>query len=90
MNQTALIAHVAALSGYPKSAVEDVFRATATTAAAALIRDGEVVLPGLGKLVTTWRDARTARNPATGDPVPVPGHRVVKYRASKALKDDIA
>ena len=46
-------------------------------------------LPGLGKLVLVNRKARMGRNPATGEPIPIPAKRVVKFRVAKAAKDAI-
>jgi DNA-binding protein HU-beta len=50
----------------------------------------EVTLPGLGKLVTDYREARPGRNPRTGEAVTIEGRRVVKFRPSQALKDAVA
>jgi len=49
--------------------------------------DTEVVLPGLGKLKTTTRAARTGRNPATGAAIEIPERVAVKFSAGKALDD---
>lgn len=47
--------------------------------------DTEVVLPGLGKLKSAVRAARTGRNPQTGEPVQIPTRVTVKFSATKAL-----
>jgi DNA-binding protein HU-beta len=47
------------------------------------------VLPGIGKLVLVNRKARMGRNPRTGEPMPIPAKRVVKFRVAKAAKDAI-
>lgn len=44
-------------------------------------------LPGLGKLKTSTRAARTGRNPQTGAPVEIPERIAVKFSAGKALDD---
>jgi DNA-binding protein HU-beta len=46
-------------------------------------------LPGIGKLMLVDRQARTGRNPATGEPIEIPAKRVVKFRVAKACKDAI-
>ncbi len=51
-----------------------------------LVAGEEVFLDGLGKLTLVEKDARIARNPATGDPVDVPAKRIVKFKASRTLK----
>ncbi len=49
--------------------------------------DAEVVLPGLGKLKTATRAARTGRNPQTGAPMEIPARIAVRFSAGKALDD---
>lgn len=47
----------------------------------------EAVLPGLGKLKTSLKRARTGRNPKTGEAVPIPERLAVKFVPAKPLKD---
>lgn len=49
----------------------------------------EVSIAGLGIFSAKMRDARTARNPRTGEAIQVPAMRVPKFRAAKALKDAV-
>ncbi len=49
--------------------------------------EGEVPLTGLGKFKVVKRNARTGRNPATGEPIQIPAKTVVKFTVAKALKD---
>ena len=51
-------------------------------------KDG-FTIPGLGKLVLVKRNARTGRNPATGETIQIPAKRVVKFRVAKAAKEAI-
>jgi len=51
--------------------------------------DGELTLPGLGKLVKQHRNARMGRNPQTGEQIQIPAKTVVKFRVNKAAKDAI-
>ncbi|MFA5995818.1 MAG: HU family DNA-binding protein [Patescibacteria group bacterium] len=51
--------------------------------------DGEVTLPGVGKLQKKHRAARQGRNPATGETIQIPAKTVLKFRVSKAAKDAI-
>ena len=90
MNQQQLILTVASVSGESKKAVEAVLKTTADIIAAELAEGGEVALPGLGKLGVKQREARTGRNPATGEEIAIPAKRVPHFGASKALKDAVA
>ena len=50
---------------------------------------GEFTLPGIAKLVLQKREARTGRNPATGEAIEIPTKQVVKARIAKQLKDAV-
>lgn len=50
---------------------------------------GELMLPGLGKIVKQHRQARQGRNPATGETIQIPAKTVVKIRVNKAAKEAI-
>ena len=52
-------------------------------------KNGEFVLPGLGKLVRQKRKARTGFNPKTQQKVKIPAKIVVKFRVAKAAKDAV-
>lgn len=54
-----------------------------------LKRGQEVSIAGLGIFSTKQREARTARNPRTGESIEVPAMRVPKFRAAKGLKDAV-
>lgn len=91
MNQSELIDVIAEQTGLPKKAVGDVLRVQGEAAATALSDgDGELVLPGIGKLKLGARAARTGRNPKTGEALDIPACNVVKLVAAKALKDAVA
>lgn len=51
----------------------------------ALENDGEITLPGIGKLKVSERPARTGRNPQTGKAIEIAAKRVAKFVPAKAL-----
>jgi DNA-binding protein HU-beta len=86
MSQQDLVSRVSALSSEPKSRVKLVLAALGD-ATQDLMRDGQdVVLPGIGKLKRTLRQARTARNPKTGDPIKIAERHVPTFKPAPALK----
>ena len=92
MNKSELIAAIAADTRLAKHNVDIVLDSLARVVTGHLAGadphvDAEVTLPGLGKLKTTTRAARTGRNPATGAPVEIPERVAVKFAAGKALDD---
>ncbi len=48
---------------------------------------GRVELRGFGAFSTRARDARTGRNPRTGDAVPVPAKRVPYFKPGKEMRE---
>ncbi|MFA6422654.1 MAG: HU family DNA-binding protein [Candidatus Buchananbacteria bacterium] len=52
-------------------------------------KNGEFVVPGIGKLVKVQRKAREGRNPATGETIKIPAKTVVKFRVAKAAKEAV-
>jgi len=52
-------------------------------------KNGEFVVPGIGKLVKVNRKAREGRNPATGASIKIPAKTVVKFRVAKAAKEAV-
>lgn len=90
MTHAELIAHVAAGCGLPKQDARKVIDDLAKTILGALSRGDEVTIPGVGKLHTVERAARTGMNPATGASVDIPAKRVAKLKMSTELKRALA
>ncbi|MBB2495942.1 HU family DNA-binding protein [Aquipseudomonas ullengensis] len=55
----------------------------------ALENDGEISLPGIGKLKLSERPARTGRNPQTGKAIEIAAKKVIKLVPAKALVDSL-
>lgn len=92
MNKTELIDAIHDHLGTPKSIIGAVLEAQATVITEHLASPNnttaeEAVLPGLGKLKTSLKAARTGRNPKTGEAVVIPERLAVKFAPAKALKD---
>ena len=92
MNKSELIAAIAADTRLAKHNVDIVLDSLAKVVTGHLAGadphvDAEVTLPGLGKLKTTTRAARTGRNPATGAPIEIPERVALKFAPAKSLDD---
>ena len=51
--------------------------------------DGEIPLPGLGKLKAARRATRTGRNPATGAEIEIAAKNTVVFKPAKSLLESI-
>ena len=74
------------LSKKAAEAVLDDFVAVVTRQ---LVKGDKIRLNGLGILLVRDRPARTARNPATGEPVEVAASRKIAFRPAKDLKNAV-
>ena len=90
MNKTELIAIAAENAGMTKKDTERVLNAALDAITAALIKGDKVQLSGFGTFETKDREARIGRNPHTKEAIDIPATRVPSFKASKALKDNVA
>jgi DNA-binding protein HU-beta len=85
-----LIDRIAANTEVTKADIGHVLDGLVDVATTALMEDGEVALPGIGKLKVTKRAARTGRNPKTGEAIKIAARKVVRLSVAKSLKDATA
>ena len=71
-----------------KDVVKTVFESIATE----LVEnpEDEIVIQNFGKFFVKLQKGRTAKHFQTGKPIEIPDKMVVKFKAAKALKDDVA
>ena len=67
--------------------MEKALQSFCSVAAAELLAGGEVSLPGLGKLKVRTTNARTGRNPRTGEAIDIPAGRKVVFTPGKDFKE---
>ena len=84
-----LIAAIAKRTGEKKATVEHVFNAALTEIENALLIGDAVAINGFGTFELKKRDARTGRNPRTGEPVEIAASTSVAFKPAKALKDSL-
>jgi DNA-binding protein HU-beta len=87
MNKSELIDAVADAADIPRAVASRAVDAVTDSITAALQREDTVTLVGFGSFVVAKREARTGRNPKTGEPIELKASRVPKFRPGKALKD---
>src|SRR6201989_1433608 len=89
MGKSDLFAYFAERFELKRAQAREYFDELTALAEKELKRSGEVVLPGMVKLVVQKRKARMGRNPATGEAIKIPAKTVVKARIAKQLKDTV-
>ena len=72
-----------------KSTVEHVFNSALAEIKRSLLEGNPVILHGFGTFEIKKRDARTGRNPRTGEPVEIAASTSVAFKPAKALKDSL-
>ena len=89
MKKSEIIWRVAERMGLRKSVAEGAVDTVLETIAEALAKEEAVRIAGFGTFATKRRDARTGRNPATGESVPIAASKAPSFKAGKALRDAV-
>ncbi len=89
MNKTELVAVMAEKAGISKKDAEAALKAFTEAVAEELTKGGKVQLVGFGNFEVAERGARTGRNPRTKETIEIPASKSPKFKAGKALKDQI-
>ena len=90
MNKTELISIAAENAGLTKKDTERILNAALDAITASLVKGEKVQISGFGTFETKDREARVGRNPHTKETIEIPATRVPSFKASKALKDNVA
>jgi DNA-binding protein HU-beta len=89
MTKAELIEKVAESAGVSKAEAEKTISAFFDLVVATAKKGDKVSWPGFGAFSTTRRQARTGRNPRTGETVQVPASTAMKFSASSTLKAEL-
>ena len=89
MNKTELIAAVAEKAELSKKDAEKAVKAFTDAVSEELVKGGKVQLVGFGTFEVSERSSREGRNPKTGEPMTIAASKTPKFKAGKALKDEV-
>jgi DNA-binding protein HU-beta len=89
LTKTALLERIAAETETSRKAAGLLLDTITGIILAEVKKNGECILPGLGKLVKQKRKPRIGRNPKTGEKLKIAAKTVVKFRLAKAAKDAV-
>jgi DNA-binding protein HU-beta len=89
MTKADLIESVAATLDLPKGQAERAVHLVFEDIVKALRNGDKVNISGFGTFAVSERKARTGRNPKTGETIEIPASKSAKFKAGKALKDEL-
>ena len=89
MNKTELIAAMAEKTELTKKDAERALKAFVDVVTDELKKGEKVQLVGFGTFEVAERAAREGRNPANGEAMQIPASKAPKFKAGKALKDEV-
>lgn len=87
MNKNELLEKVSLASGLTKKESEAAINAFLETLTDVLKAGDKISLKGFGTFEVRTREARTGRNPRTGETMEIPASKVPAFKASSALKN---
>ena len=89
MNKAELVAAIAEKSELSKKDAEKALKAFTEVVTEELKKGNKIQLVGFGTFEVAKRAAREGRNPQTGATMSIPASKAPKFKAGKALKDEI-
>ena len=90
MTKQDIVEDIALRTGLTKKEVAEAVELFLKSVGTALAEGKHLEIRGFGTFKVKQRKARMARNPRTGEAVPVPERRVPVFKVSKMLKDRVA
>lgn len=89
MNKAELIEAVVEKTSVSKKDADAVIKATFDAISEAMANGEKVSLIGFGNFEVRERNARTGKNPRTGEAIEIAACKVPSFKAGKALKDAV-
>lgn len=89
MNKQELIKSIATEMEIPQNKAAKALNGVITAIGNALASGENVNLVGFGNFVIKPVEERTTRNPTNGEPITVPAHKKVSFKASSVLKEAV-
>ncbi|ASJ75176.1 HU family DNA-binding protein [Granulosicoccus antarcticus] len=89
MNKGEFVDAVAAKGDMTKADASSAVDAVLEAVTEAMKEGNQITLVGFGTFLVRKREARTGRNPRTGEPLQIAASNVPSFKAGKALKDAV-
>ena len=89
MTKACLVEYIAETADLTKADATRALEAMLEGVTKGLKEEGKVTLVGFGTFTAKKREARTGRNPQTGETVNIPARNAVTFKAGSQLKDSV-
>ncbi len=89
MNKSEFVDAIASQAGFTKADAAKAVDAMIDVVTEALKQGEQVSLVGFGSFMVKKREARTGRNPRTGEAIEISASNIPSFKAGKALKDAV-
>ncbi|MBW2599516.1 MAG: HU family DNA-binding protein [Deltaproteobacteria bacterium] len=89
MTKAELITAIAGDAGITKVQAAGALESYVDNVTAELKKNGKIGFVGFGTFSVVKRNARTGRNPQTGETIQIKAKKVIKFKAGKALAEKI-
>lgn len=89
MNKAELVAQIAEDAGITRSQANQALDSFVDTVTKTLKGGGKVTLVGFGTFSVSKRNARSGRNPKTGETIKIKAKKVARFKAGKELSAKI-
>jgi DNA-binding protein HU-beta len=90
MTKAELIDSVVNRTELPRPRAEEIVNGVFDDIIAALKNGDKVNISGFGTFSVSQRNARTGRNPKTGETIQIASSRAAKFKAGKTLKESLS
>lgn len=89
MNKSELVDAVSAKAGLTKADTDRAFKAFVEVITESMAKGETIALVGFGTFLVRERQARSGRNPRTGETISIESAKIPAFKAGKALKDAV-
>lgn len=89
MNKSEFVDAIADAADFTKADAAKAVDAMVDVVTEALKEGDQISLVGFGSFMVKKRDARTGRNPRTGEAIQIAASNIPSFKAGKALKDAV-
>lgn len=89
MNKAEMIDAMSAKSGLTKADADRAFKAFVDVVTETMAKGDQISLVGFGTFLVRERQARSGRNPRTGQTISIDAAKIPSFKAGKALKDAV-